>query len=409
MKILQINKFWRVRGGSERYVFELSRLLEESGHETIPFAMRDPANEPSTYSSLFVSPVELSDPYRLGLTQRLGTAARILRSREAGRNMSVLADLTHPDVAHCHNIYHHLSPSILPPLQKRGIGIVMTLHDYKLMCPALRFYNGGGVCERCRPLHYGSCFSGKCVKGSRAASLLCAVEMFYHDATKAYTGRIDRFIAPSRFMADKLLERDVPPGKVVVIPNFIDTASWQPGEGERDYVLFAGRMSLEKGVETLIRAMAKLPDIPLKIAGTGMLEREYRTITHELGARNIEFLGFRSEEEIRRLTQGARFTAVPSEWYENAPMTILESFACGTPVVGARIGGIPELVREGQTGMLFEPGDITGLRRVIESLWDRSGPCAQMGAAARQLAEDEYSPATHYDKILDVYQQVKRT
>jgi len=415
VKILQINKFWRVHGGSERYVFELSRLLTERGHEIVPFAMKDTANEPSHYSSLFVSPVELSDPYRLPLTKRLATAARILYSREAGRNMGVLADLTHPDVAHCHNIYHHLSPSILSPLEKRGVGIIMTIHDYKLLCPALRFYRFGDgygeVCERCRPFHYGSCLTGKCVMGSRAASLLCATEMFFHDLFRSYTGKIDCFISPSRFVAEKLLDRGMPEEKVAVIPNFVDPERWRPaeGNGKGSYILYAGRLSQEKGVEALIRAMVKLPDIPLKIAGTGMWERKYRTLAHELGACNIEFVGFRPEAEIRSLIQGARFVAVPSEWYENGPMSVLEAFACGTPVLGSRIGGIPELVKEGETGALFEPGDISDLRRAAASLWGDAQLCAAMGDNARRLVENKYSPQKHYDKIIKVYQQVKRT
>src|SRR5665811_1708552 len=146
MKIMQVNKFWRVRGGSERYVFELSRMLTDRGHEIIPFAMEDPANEPSRYSTLFVSPVELSDPYRMPVWKRVGVAKRILSSHEAANRITILSDLAHPDIAHLHNLYHHLSPSILKPLQERGIGMVMTIHDYKLLCPALRYYNNGEVC-----------------------------------------------------------------------------------------------------------------------------------------------------------------------------------------------------------------------------------------------------------------------
>lgn len=363
MKILQVNKFWRVRGGSERYVFELSRMLTDRGHEIIPFAMQDPANEPSRYAALFVSPVELSDPYRMPLWKRMGTAKRILHSREAASRISSLSDLSQPDIAHLHNIYHHLSPSILKPLVDRGIGTVMTIHDYKLLCPALRFYNNGMVCEKCRPMHYASCVLGRCVHGSRAASALCAVEMFYHDATKAYTGRIDRFIAPSRFVAGKLLDRGLPPEQVTVIPNFIDPERWIPGDsGDGDYVLFSGRLSNEKGVETLVRAMAGLPEIPLKIAGSGMLETSARQLARELGAGNIEFTGFKSEKEVLRLVRDSRFICTPSEWYENAPMTVLEAFACGKPAVASRIGGIPEIVREGQTGLLAEPGDTESLR-----------------------------------------------
>ncbi|MCL4472633.1 MAG: glycosyltransferase family 4 protein [Actinobacteria bacterium] len=411
MKIMQVNKFWRVRGGSERYVFELSRMLTERGHEIIPFAMEDPANEPSRYSALFVSPVELSDPYRMPLWKRVGTAKRILSSHEAAGRVGILADMSTPDVAHMHNIYHHLSPSILKPLADRGVGTVITIHDYKLMCPALRFYNNGKVCEKCRPMHYSSCITGRCVHGSRAASALCAVEMFYHDATRAYTSRVDRFIAPSRFVAEKLLSRGIPDRRVAVIPNFVDPERWAPGvDGDGgEYILFSGRLSHEKGVGTLVRAMSRLRHIPLKIVGSGMLETSARQLARELGADNIEFTGFKSEKEVRRLVQNARFICTPSEWYENAPMSVLEAFACGKPAVASRIGGIPEMVREGETGLLAEAGNAGDLSQAIARLWEEPELVREMGANARRLAETEYSPPTHYKKILKTYQEVKRT
>lgn len=408
MKIMQINKFWRVRGGSERYVFELSRMLEERGHEIIPFAMQDGDNEPSRYSSLFVSPVELADPYRLSLVRRIGTASRILYSKEANSRVSVLADLATPDIAHMHNIYHHLSPSILPPLVDRGVATVMTIHDYKLVCPALRQYNSQGVCERCRPLRYGSCVRYRCVKESLAASVLCSVEMFFHDLRRAYTDRIDRFISPSRFVAQKLLDRGIPGEQVEVIPNFVDTERWQPNGDGGDYILFTGRLTEEKGILTLIRAVATLPHVKLKVLGSGMLNHQVRQLALELGADNIEFLGFKNEDDIRELVRQCRFVCVPSEWFENAPMSALEAFACGKPVIGSRIGGIPEMVRDGETGLLAEPGSVEGLSAAIDQLWNDRKLCGDMGRAAREMAEREYAPAVHYEKINDTYNQIKR-
>ncbi|MDO8736151.1 MAG: glycosyltransferase family 4 protein [Thermoleophilia bacterium] len=429
---MQVNKYWRVRGGSDHYVFGLSRMLAGRGHEIIPFAMEDPANEPSRYSALFVSPVELSDPYRMSIWKRIGVASRILSSHEAAIRIAILADLAKPDIAHLHNIYHHLSPSILKPLVERGIGTVMTVHDYKLLCPALRFYNNGKVCEKCRTRHYSSCVADRCVHGSRAASAVCAVEMFVHDVLKAYTSRIDRFIAPSNFLAGKLLDRGLPPEQVTVIPNFVDTRLWHPDDGDGgsdaggrrddgigsgdgdddgagDYIVYSGRLAREKGLETLVRAMATLPDIPIKIIGSGMLDTVTRQLARDLRAANIEFAGFKPEKEVRRLVQGSRFICTPSEWYENAPNVILEAFACGKPVVASRIGGIPEMVRDGMTGLLAEPGDIESLRDCIARLWNDPALSREMGAAARRLAETEYSPETHYSRIMETYKQIKRT
>ncbi|MBE0429902.1 MAG: glycosyltransferase family 4 protein [Thermoleophilia bacterium] len=411
MKILQVNKFWRVQGGTERYVFELSRMLAGLGHEIVPFAMMDENNEPSPYSSLFVSPVELSDPYRVPFWKRAGIAGRIIYSREARSRISALADIVRPDVAHIHNIYHHMSPSILPPLRERGIGAVMTIHDYKLFCPALRHYNSNGVCDSCRPFHYADCVKGRCVKNSRAASLLCAAEMFLHDLFEAYIRWIDVFIAASQFVASRLYARGIDAGRVEIIPNAVDPDRWSPAKnaGAGDYVLYAGRLTREKGTETMIRALAERPEIPLKVAGTGMNESRCRMLARELGADNIEFLGFRREEEIRRLMQGCRFVVVPSEWYENAPMSVLEAFACGRPAVGTRMGGIPELVREGETGLLTEAGGEQGLREAVGSLWSDPDLAGRMGENARRLAETDYSSQTHCDRIINVYQKVKRT
>ncbi|MHB1390000.1 MAG: glycosyltransferase family 4 protein [Thermoleophilia bacterium] len=411
MKIMQVNKFWRVQGGSERYVFELSRMLAGRGHEIIPFAMMDEDNEPSRYSSLFVSPVELSDPYRVPVWKRAGIAGRIIYSKEARNRISILADLTHPDVAHLHNIYHHLSPSILPPLKERGIGTVMTIHDYKLFCPALRHYNHGHVCEECRPLHYAACIEGRCVKNSRAASILCATEMFLHDIFNAYTDPIDTFIAPSEFVATRLYRRGIAADRVAVIPNAVDHKRWTPGEDDSDgeYVLFCGRITLEKGIETMVRALAQLPEVPLKIVGAGMHDSQARMLARELGADNIEFLGFRDEADVRRLVQGCRFVIVPSEWYENAPMTVLEAFACGKPAVGTRIGGIPEMIQAGETGLLADPGDASGLSQAVGELWQDTALVRRMGQQARRRAETTYSLENHYEQIIRTYENVKRT
>lgn len=411
MKILQVNKFWRVQGGCERYVFELSRMLNDRGHEVIPFAMKDEDNEPNAYSSLFVSPVELSDPYRAPMRKRAGIAARILYSQESRSRISVLSDISRPDVAHIHNIYHHLSPSILPPLEDRGIGTVMTIHDYKLFCPALRHFNRQGVCDSCSPFHYASCIKGRCVKNSRAASLLCAAEMLLHDLFKAYVGKIDMFIAPSEFVASRLLRRGIENDRVAVIPHAIESGHWVPdtSAGDGDYVLYAGRLAKEKGVETMIKALAGLPDIPVKVAGAGMIDSQVRMLARDLGADNIEFLGFKREAEVMKLMQHCRFIVVPSEWYEHAPMSVLEAFACGKPAVASRIGGIPEIVRDGETGVLSEPGNEADLRQAVHMLWNDMDRVREMGERARHLAETDYSAERHCDKIIKTYRQVRKT
>lgn len=408
MRILQANKFWRQRAGSERYVFELCDLLESHGHQIYPFAMQDAGNAYSQYSSLFVSPMEISNPWRVPLHRRAGVALRLLHSREAARSIGILADVAEAEIAHIHNIYHHLSPSIFRPLARRGIGIVMTVHDYKLICPALRLYRSGEVCQRCHRFYYLPCVAGRCVKDSWAASMLGAGELFVNVSRGAYTKHVDRFIAPSRFMAQRMVEGGLPADRVEVLPGFVDTGRWKPSGSAGDYVLYSGWLSPEKGVQNLIRAMALHPDVPLKVAGIGSHERVLRSLARELGISNVDFVGFRKDDDIVRLVQGSRFVCVPSEWYESSPMSALEAFACGRPVLASRIGGIPETVVENETGILVGPGDVEGLAAAIGDLWHNPERCQELGRAARRLAEERFSPEDHYGKIKAIYEQVSR-
>lgn len=409
MKVLQVNRRWRSSSDSESYMFGLSQLLTDHGHEVIPFAVQDPGNEPSPYSSLFVSPLELTQTYRQPIHKIFGTAARIMYSRESRNRMSILADLTHPHVAHIHNIYLHISPSVLPPLVRRGVGIVMTVHDTKLFCPAHTSFRDDRECRRCRPYRYLACAGGRCVKGSSLASSFCAVELLAHDALHAYTGKVDRFIAPSWYMAGRLLDRGLPQEKVAVIPNFVDTGQWPLSDEEDEgYVFFGAAQLPEEGMVTLVRAFAEMPEIPLKVAGCGMMDQSARELAWDLGADNIEFLGYMSDREMAELMAGCRFLCVPYERPGNVPSIVLKAFSTGKPVVAAGTGAIPEAVREGITGRLMAPGDIGSTKSVVRELWAEPALCREMGRKARRLVEAEYSPQLHYDSIIKLYESVKR-
>lgn len=410
MKIMQINRLWRASNISGHYALELSQLLTDHGHEIIPFAVQDPSNVPNDYSSLFVSQLELSNTFRMSLWKMLGTAARMLYSREARSRMAVLADLTKPDVAHMHRIFFHISPSVLPVLNRRGVGIVMTVHDNKLLCPSRNAYREGLPCFSCRPYHYSDCIRNKCFGNSQMASILCAIESLEHDLFNTYTDRVNFFIAPSRYMRDRLLGRGIPREKVSAIPYFIDAGQW-PLSKEEDggYALFVGQLLPQEGVTTLINAFAGLPRIPLKIAGTGIQDNRVRAMAWGLGADSIELLGYKSEQEIGQLLRGCRFLCLPYESPENVPAIVLKAFASGKPVLATRLGGLPEAVMDGITGSLFEPGDINGLRAAASDLWQNPAKCREMGLGARRLVEREYSPEQHYQRINDIYRKVKST
>ncbi len=410
MKIMQINRLWRARSEIDRYLFRLSELLENHGHEIVPFAVQDRGNEPSQYSPLFPSSLTTLEPFRLPLWRMAVSTARIFYSREARNRVTILADLTHPDVAHLHKVYLHLSPSVLRPLVERGIGTVMTVHDNKLFCPSHRAYRGGRACYDCKPYRYGRCVSGTCVGGSRIASTLCAAELLAHDIIHAYTGKIDCFIAPSEYIHERLRDRGIPGERIAVIPGFIDSRAWSADDsGSGDYVLFSGSLLPREGIETMIKAFAGLPKIPLKIVGTGMQDFFARELAWELGATNISFLGYRKDEDLKAIIAGCRFVCLPYESPENPPEFLFRALSSGKPAVVSRLGGLPEMISDGGTGLLFEPGDIEGLREAVSGLWQDHDRISLLGREGRRLIERDYTPELHYERMLEVYRNVKRT
>jgi glycosyltransferase involved in cell wall biosynthesis len=407
MRVLQVNKFLYPVGGSETALFETSRLLQSHGHEVVSFGMQDERNLSETPSKQLVSRIDLR--VGGGITEilrprRLLEAGRLLHSREAAGKIDALIEATRPDVAHLHNIYHQLSPSILGPLRRHGVPTVLTLHDYKLICPNYTLFSGGSVCERCKGHDYWHAVEQGCVKGSRAQSLLCAVEAYAHHATRTYERGIDTFIAPSRFMRDKVIEFGFEPDQVVHLPNFLDLEAFEPSYEPGSYAVYAGRIERVKGVSTLLEAWRHCQvegPFGLRLAGDGELLDALR-LQAPAGA---SFLGRLAKPDLMELVRGAAFVVVPSEWYENAPMNVLEAYACGKPVIGARIGGIPELVEEGQTGLLFEPGNVAQLQQRIEYLAERPGLAIEMGRKARARVERLHSPSRHLDALLAVYER----
>lgn len=408
MRILMVNSYYYLRGGAERCVFELSELLTANGHEVIPFAMKHPQNLPTAYEEYFTSQVDF--PSLLGKGSRLPAkwqaVERVVYSRETKRQIERLIEATQPDVAHLHGIAHELSPSILPALQQAGIPVVQTLHDFKLLCPNTSFVSQNAICERCKGHHYYNVVRYRCKRDSLAASLLAGFEAYIHQFLQIYEKNVDVFITPSRFLEQKLREHGID-NPVEHLPNFIDGSSYQPCYEPEPYLLYAGRLVDIKGVRTLLSAMHDIPTTPLYLAGTGELEAELREIVATEELDNVTFLGHLGKNELTELMQRALCTIVPSECYDNYPMSILESFASGTPVIGSRIGGIPELVRDGESGFLFESRNAEDLcSKILALVYDRN-LAIQMGKNARRQVELENSPETHYQTMLQLYQKLK--
>jgi glycosyltransferase involved in cell wall biosynthesis len=404
MDILQVNKFHYIKGGAERYYFELSELLEEKGHSVIFFSMQDARNRPAPLSEFFTSNVDY-DAVSSAVT-KLVAAGRIIYSFEAKKKMDRLLAIRRPDIAHLHNIYHQLSPSILHALERAGVPSVMTAHDYKLVCPNYLLYADDKVCERCAEGRFYNALFSRCLRGSLLTGIVLTAEMYLHRLLGSYD-ILERIIAPSEFLRKKLLDAGFAADRVVHIPNFIARIPESAAERVGDYVAYAGRLSREKGLGTLVRAMSGLPSITLKIAGDGPEKPHLTALCASLGARNVEFVGHLGMAEVENFIASSAFMAVPSEYFENCPLSILESMSLGKPVVGASIGGIPELVEDGDDGFLFRPGDAEHLRDRIDRLYGDRHLTVEMGRRARRKVTSCYTRDIHYERIMAVYRDVR--
>ncbi|MFA5128341.1 MAG: glycosyltransferase family 4 protein [Patescibacteria group bacterium] len=400
MRILQINKFFYRRGGSETYFFGLIDLLQKNGHEIVHFSTKSPANIPSPYDDFFVN--EINFGKREGLVRDLKKVGHSLYSFEAKRKLEKLILKTKPDIAHLHNISHHLSPSILGVIKKYKIPVVQTLHDYQLICPNFKLFTKGTVCERCKKYKYWNAVLHKCIHDSRLQSCIEAKEMFFHKACQFYEKGVNCFVTPSKFLAEKLAAWQVK-SNVENIPLFLDANQFEPKYEPGDYIIYFGRLAREKGIDVLIEALVGT-EIKLKIVGDGP-EKEKLKVESEKLKVNAEFIEHKSGKELHDLIRGAKFVALPSVWYENYPMSLLEAGALGKAVVGARLGGIPEIIFDGENGFLVEPGNADDLREKIQRLFGDNDLCERMGRRAREMILEKNSPEDHYRKIMEIYKR----
>lgn len=401
-RLLSVNSYHYRRGGSDVVYFEHAALLERVGWESGFFSMRHPLNIDTPWSKYFVDELEFGHEY--SFMKKMVMAAKAVYSFEAqGKLRKLLADFR-PDVAHLHCIYHHLSPSILPVLSEAGIPVVMTAHDLKIACPAYKMLNRGGVCERCRTGSVFNVVRHRCVRDSLGASAIVAVESALQRAMNTYRRYLQKVVVPSKFFLEKFVEWGWTREQLVYIPNYVDANAYRPQFEAGDYFLYFGRMAPEKGVRILLRAAA-IAGVRLKLAGTGPELDSLRALCTELGT-DAEFVGFRSGSDLHDLIRGARAVVLPSEWYENAPMSVLESFALGKPVIGARIGGIPEMVTN-EVGWTFQSGEVDELAASLEKVNAMgTAEIARFGHAARSLVGDRFSRGRYVDAMTGLYAEI---
>ena len=408
MKVLQVNKYLYPVGGPETLMFQTAALLESHGHSVSYFGMAEGAVVPEQWRPYLAPGIDYDRVGRApGWPAKARAAINLIYSRRAARGIARLIADTPPDVVHFRNIYHQLSPSVLRPVRRRGIPSVLSVHDYKLVCPNYRLYTHDGVCRRCVPGRYHEAVVHKCVKDSRVKSLLNAVEMYIHHSVLDIYGRnVDALITENRFMRGLLVEAGFDERKIHVVPNFVDIAAYQPSYDLSDYILFFGRLVPEKGVVTLIDALQGLP-LTLVIVGDGPQRQLLEAKVSAQRMSNVTFLGSKWGAELAAVVRGARFTVVPSEWLENSPMALYQSAAWGKPIIGARVGGIPDLIEDGTTGLLFDAGQVGQLRDAVLRL-SAPGAAEEMGRAARHKAEQEFSPGVYYDRLMQVYDAARR-
>ena len=402
MKIIQANKFYALKGGAERYMLELSAWLETQGHTTLPFAMQHADNRESSYATQFVSYVA-TESTRSNPWQALRTVGRMVYSLEARRKLATLIAQQKPDLAHIHNIYTQLSPSILDTLKDQHVPVVMTVHDHHLISPQYNIW-AVGCGEDYRNVGILKGTLARYHKHSLAASFIQTAVYKFHRWLKIYEKNVDLFMCPSQYMKRQLVAGGFPQEKIRVNHYGIDPHSIQSRYDHDGYFLFVGRLSEEKGIETIVRAAKLIPDVTFKIVGRGpQMERLHRLAD---GLTNIEFLGFRMGEELADLYRGARAVLLPSRVHENFPLSVLEAMAAGKPVIASHAGGVPEIVEDRVNGLLVSPADLNGWVEAIMRLAYDEELRLSMAHAARSTIEHRFGLDDHYRRLMAMYEEV---
>ena len=404
MKILMVNKFFYIKGGSETYYFSLKKLLEENGHEVIDFSMKDEKNFESKYADFFVDGIDYNK--KQSIFSKIKAGMKIIYSLEAKKKLEKLIKETKPDIAHLHIFQHQLSLSILDVLKKYNIPIVYTAHDLKMICPNYKMITNGNICEKCKEQKYYNCMKYKCIKDSTVKSAIGMIEAYVNKWRKAYD-KIDYIITPSKFYKEKFIEFGIDTNKITHIPNFLTDENIEYDElQEQDYYLYFGRLSEEKGIMTLIKAVQET-NIKLKIVGTGPLKEEIEKYVNENKLTNIEILGFKSGKELYTIVANSKCVILPSEWYENGPYSAIEALKLGKPLIGSNLGGIPELIKEGKNGYIFQFGNVLELKRKIIKMENlNSFEIVKMKRESKKIFFDEYTNLTHWKKVLEIYNKI---
>lgn len=402
MRVLYCNKYNYPFSGTEVYLFELMDLMRAKGNDVALFSMADVRGEPTPYDRHFVPHIDFKT--QVGWGGRVRRAAQAIYSSEARRRICSMIREFRPDVAHVRNIYHHLSPSILWELRAQDVPVIYHVNDFKLLCPSYNMISRRKACEACKDGAFWHALRPGCYPGAGARMTLAA-EAYVHRWLGTYRKCVDLFLAPSRFVRDKFVEHGWDGSKFHVLPHFQRVQEWRESSAcHNGPILYVGRLSAEKGVDDLLRAMQQLPQLRLVIAGDGPAKGELQRLSMELGLANVEFVGPVGAEERDRRIAESRFTVFPSHAYETLGKTILESYAQGRAVVASDLGSRRELLRPGETGVLYRCGDVNGLARAVRALAETPELAERMGREGWEWVRRYYGPEPHYEQLLRLYQ-----
>jgi glycosyltransferase involved in cell wall biosynthesis len=403
VRILFCNKYNYPFSGTEVYLFEVMKLLRSHGHEVALFSMADPRGQPTPYDKHFLPHIDFKSSK--GWIRRVRLAANAIYSLEARERMRAMIADFHPDIAHVRNIYHHLSPSILWELKKRNVPVLYHINDFKVLCPSYNLVFRGEACEACKGGEFWHALTKKCYSGWDARITLVA-EAYIHKWLGTYKTCVDCFLAPSQFVRAKFIEHGWDAAKFEVLPHFQHVNQDLGRAAENAPLLYFGRLSAEKGVEDLLHAMQRLPDLRLVIAGHGPERGRLEQVSRQLGLANVEFAGQVRGAELDRAIANSRFTVLPSHAYETLGKTILESYAQARAVVATDLGSRRELIYNGKTGLLYRTGDVEQLASALHLLSTQPELADKMGRAGREQVRANNTPEAHYEALVDLYDRL---
>lgn len=404
MRILYCNKYNYPFSGTEVYLFELMDLMRTQGHQAALFSMADPRGDATPYDHYFVPHIDFKRD--AGWWGKAKQAAHAIYSVDARRRIRAMIADFQPEIAHIRNIYHHLSPSILWELKRQKVPIVYHLNDFKLLCPSYNLVSQGEACEACKGGAFWHAPKAKCYPGL-GARLALMTEAYVHRWLGTYRKCVDLFLAPSQFVRDKFVEHGWDRSKFEVLPHFQDVHKLPPVNSRQNpAILYFGRLSAEKGVDDLLRSMRQVPEMKLIIAGDGPQRGELQKMATSLQLANVEFVGHVGRAERDSLIARSQFTVLPSHAYETLGKTILESYAEGRAVVASDAGSRRELVRDGETGLLYRTGDVDQLAGAIRLLGSRPDLAEKMGRAGREFVHQNCAPKEHYQRLSALYERL---